>query len=363
MPAQPISELTPNVHTLAAKTDTDLAQFSSQHQCHHFRFHGHALEYLGIWMVNFLLTIVTLTLYSPWAKARRLRYFYINTECLQQRFDFTALPLRILWGRLFALELYIVGLILLHYSVMATSSLLLILALILPWLLRMSLSFKARNSSFGYVSFYFSGRLKDAYKTFALMVVLSVGSLFIASPLVIWLYKRYCFNHLQLGQFKFNLDVHWSVVFKAVYIPVLICLGLTIGWLSVIGSKIETFGLNWQTGVLVAGYMFILFMIWPMIQARLYKMTWNHLKLNQSYFKTRISLWRYSWIKFTNTLLRILSLGILTPWAAIRLYRYQMAHLDLYLAPSDQQLETMLCVEQSAVADELLSFFDLDVSL
>ncbi len=47
-----------------------------------FKFHGNASEYFGIWIVNILLTIITLSLYAPWAKVRRLRYFYGNTEFL-----------------------------------------------------------------------------------------------------------------------------------------------------------------------------------------------------------------------------------------------------------------------------------------
>ncbi|MGM2922021.1 DUF898 family protein, partial [Bacillus cereus group sp. BC58] len=89
-------------------------------------------EYFGIWMVNLMLIIVTLTLYSPWAKARRMRYFYGSTQFLKHRFDFVAMPSRILLGRLFALELYLVIVVLTNYSILATSSLLMVAALCLP---------------------------------------------------------------------------------------------------------------------------------------------------------------------------------------------------------------------------------------
>jgi hypothetical protein len=39
-------------------------------------FTGTAGEYFGIWIVNILLTIVTVGFYSAWAKVRRKRYFY-----------------------------------------------------------------------------------------------------------------------------------------------------------------------------------------------------------------------------------------------------------------------------------------------
>eukprot|EP01041_Mallomonas_annulata_P027255 gene27255-48802_t len=42
-------------------------------------FTGSGSEYFRIWIVNLLLMLVTLGIYFPWAKARRLRYFMGNT--------------------------------------------------------------------------------------------------------------------------------------------------------------------------------------------------------------------------------------------------------------------------------------------
>ena len=54
-----------------------------------FEFRGNGGEYFRIWIVNLLLTIVTLGIYSAWAKVRRLRYFYGNTFLDGQSFDTT----------------------------------------------------------------------------------------------------------------------------------------------------------------------------------------------------------------------------------------------------------------------------------
>jgi hypothetical protein len=50
-------------------------------QAHHvpIEFTGSGSEYFRIWIVNLLLTLVTFGIYYPWAKVRRLRYFYGNT--------------------------------------------------------------------------------------------------------------------------------------------------------------------------------------------------------------------------------------------------------------------------------------------
>src|ERR1700680_3220470 len=104
-----------------------------------FHFTGSGAEYFGIWIVNLLLTIVTLGIYSAWAKVRRLQYFYRHTELAASGFDFHGSPIRILIGRVIAL----VMLIAYNYSVRlhspVTILVIVVLALAIPWLLRNSL--------------------------------------------------------------------------------------------------------------------------------------------------------------------------------------------------------------------------------
>src|ERR1700730_5174402 len=70
-------------------------------------FTGRGAEYFGIWIVNLLLTIVTLGIYSAWARVRRLQYFYRHTEVAGSSFDFHGSPIRILIGRVVALVMLI----------------------------------------------------------------------------------------------------------------------------------------------------------------------------------------------------------------------------------------------------------------
>ena len=71
------------------------------------RFLGTGSEYFRIWIVNLLLTIVTLGIYSAWAKVRRLKYMYRNTQIADSSFDYHGSPIAILKGRLMALVLLI----------------------------------------------------------------------------------------------------------------------------------------------------------------------------------------------------------------------------------------------------------------
>lgn len=56
-----------------------------QTQQQRFSFTGTGSEYFRIWIVNLLLSIVTLGIYSAWAKVRRMKYFYRNTRLNDSR--------------------------------------------------------------------------------------------------------------------------------------------------------------------------------------------------------------------------------------------------------------------------------------
>ena len=71
-----------------------------------FEFRGKASEYFAIWIVNMALTILTLGIYSAWAKVRRERFFYGNTVVHGSHFEYTADPVIVLRGRILAVVLF-----------------------------------------------------------------------------------------------------------------------------------------------------------------------------------------------------------------------------------------------------------------
>jgi uncharacterized membrane protein YjgN (DUF898 family) len=62
------------------------------------QFTGSGSEYFRIWAVNLLLILVTLGLYLPFAKARRIRYFYANTLVDGQALSFHGDPWKMFRG-------------------------------------------------------------------------------------------------------------------------------------------------------------------------------------------------------------------------------------------------------------------------
>jgi len=138
------------------------------------RFLGTGSEYFRIWIVNLLLTIVTLGIYSAWAKVRRLKYMYRNTQIADSSFDYHGSAIAILKGRLVALVLLIAYNFSFQLSLIAGVVTLAFLAAIFPWLIRQSLRFRARYSSYRGIHFQFVGGLAEIYLIAAPLIFLVV---------------------------------------------------------------------------------------------------------------------------------------------------------------------------------------------
>ncbi|WP_298214307.1 YjgN family protein [Acidovorax sp.] len=65
--------------------------FMSQNiEAHPLEFTGGGGEYFRVWIVNVLLSIVTLGIYTPWARRRTAQYFYSHTLVAGSPLEFTA---------------------------------------------------------------------------------------------------------------------------------------------------------------------------------------------------------------------------------------------------------------------------------
>ena len=90
-------ETTPAVNEPAAPIFSGKVQFS-----------GKGGEFFGIWIVNILLSVLTLGIYSAWAKVRTMRYFYGHTRIDGHSFDYLATPMQILKGRILAVIVFLI---------------------------------------------------------------------------------------------------------------------------------------------------------------------------------------------------------------------------------------------------------------
>lgn len=57
-------------------------------ESYQLEFKGDGKEFFGILLVNWILTILTLGFYYPWARAKQLQYIYSHTTLNNESFSF-----------------------------------------------------------------------------------------------------------------------------------------------------------------------------------------------------------------------------------------------------------------------------------
>jgi len=126
-------------------------------------FHGKTGEYFKIWIVNIFLTIITVYIYSAWAKVRTKRYFYGNTTVDGSSFEYHATGKQLVVGRLIAAALLIIYTVFQDINATVSFTALGLLAVLFPWALWRSLKFNARASSFRNIRLGFNGNASTPY--------------------------------------------------------------------------------------------------------------------------------------------------------------------------------------------------------
>ena len=145
-----------------------------RNQKQNIEFSGNSSEYFGIWIVNIFLSIVTLGIYSAWAKVRRENYFKNNTKISGIGFGYHATGLQILRGRLIAVAFLVaINIAVSIYPILAGLTVPIFLFLV-PRILNTSMRFAARMTSYRNIRFNWHGTY---WKTFWFLVIAPALSL------------------------------------------------------------------------------------------------------------------------------------------------------------------------------------------
>ncbi len=341
-----------------------------------FVFSGNGGEYFRIWIVNLALTILTLGIYSAWAKVRRLQYFYRNTSLAGSSFDYHGEPVAILKGRLIGVALLAL------YSVSESFDPLLGLAAfgllmgVMPWLVQRSLRFKLHNSSYRGLRFGFDGNVKDAYTAFLAWPLAGYFTLGLLAAVAHQRIKAYQHGNSRFGNEKFVFDARegkfFGIYFRLLGMVVLLVIFLAI-LMAGVASLAPSLGMGGQqdqkgavfvlvfTAVLVF-YLFAFLFIGPWFSARIQNLVWGGTTLGGGRFASNVRARDLFWIYLTNFIGIVLTLGLFKPFADIRLARYRLEHLALNVQGS---LDEFIAGQQQAVnatGEESAEIFGLDIA-
>jgi uncharacterized membrane protein YjgN (DUF898 family) len=341
------------------------------------RFTGSGAEYFGIWIVNLLLTIVTLGIYSAWAKVRRLKYFYRHTELAASNFDFHGSPIRILIGRVLALAMLIGYNVSVRLHSPLTLVVVIALAIALPWLLRNSLRFRLYNSSWRGTRFHFRGSVGGSYRVFLLNGFLTLITLYVMAPFMHQRLKAYQHDNSWFGRTRFSFHARVGQ-FYLIYL--LLLLGVVVfiftfissgvvGTLAAIAQAQKHGGhadprAIFRTLVLFYGVAIVtVLLIGPIFHALITNLVWNNTRLGEHRIECNLSPIQLMWISLSNFVLVVVTLGLFMPWAAVRLARVQVDAVRLLPASDLQEFVAAEPETIGAVGEEAATAFDFDISL
>ena len=339
-------------------------------------------EYFRIWIVNILLSIITLGIYSAWAKVRNKQYFYGSSRLDGASFEYTANPVKILKGRLLVVGVLAVHQALTTFAPVAGASMAIGFLFLIPWVVVQALSFNARYSSHRGLRFGFDGRYQEAFRFYLLWTVFAVFSGGLAYPYAVYLRKRFILGRSRFGATGFHFGAPAGYFYVVYLIALIASFGILLG-LFIIGSGVAAVSgvfLNTESGfdpndpttmrllvfAAVAWYLFFLALVLAVssaVQTTLTNHVWQHARLGKVRFDMQMNPMRVLWIQFSNIALIILSAGLFIPWAKVRITRYRLSCFKLVTSESLDSLVAGDRERITATGDEFGEAFDLDLGL
>lgn len=321
-------------------------------------FTGTAREWFGVWIVNLALSIVTIGIYSAWAKVRTKKYFYNHTFIEGRSFDYHATGGQIFKGRLMVIGALIVFQII--SAVAPVLGLILALALLLgyPWLILRAMMFNARMSSFSNVRFGFDGTVGQAM---LLMLVYPIGvllSLYTTFPILDRALKRFSIANARLGGARFDAQFPLGPFYKALGVAVAWVLAVTVlgtavlgfSWGGFMAAMMDAEG-NPMVFLGYIGLIYLLFFAAFLPAAFIYQALTRNVVYNNTVLEgghrltSNVTAPALLWIAVSNMVVVVCTLFLMLPWAQIRLARYLAAHTGYVLGES---LDTFLSQAQTS---------------
>ena len=338
-----------------------------------FVFSGSGREYFGIWIVNLLLSIVTLGIYSAWAKVRRTKYFYANTQVAGASFDYHGNPIAILKGRFVALMLILMYQLAIRESGAIALLMLVAVAFASPWLIWKSLQFKLYNSSYRGIRFGFRGTRGAVYKVYLLFPLLSGLTLFLLAPFAHQRLKRFQHSESRFGATHFSFGASAGKFYQAyaavffVWLTGVVAVSMLFGGsLGALGS-VKNPAAHGAVFAGLMGYLFVLyvwmFLLFPIFNTLIQNLIWNHTQLGPHRFRCEMKWPRVVFIACTNILGVICTLGLFTPFARIRMLRYRIESMTLLPEGSLDEFVAVTQAEASATGEGVADLLDFDLSL
>lgn len=385
------------------------------------RFSGTGGEYFRVWIVNLLLSIITLGLYTPWARRRSARYFYDHTQIAGSPLEFTA-PLRKM-----VVSFILFALLYLAYKIAAetgqdTMVLVFIIgaAALAPYIWGSAMRFRLASTRWRGLQLHFAAGWKDVYLASwpifvmaALWIAISFGLEVLAAdlgapavrkprgvqfPVVsapMWglialgvVISLLCiirveFNYKSLLVLRAGIGQQrgrWKPVygdFVRIWVATIVVFLLGVALILAMGtSAIYTLQAMFQQARGPALFILVFLVVIGIFlglvlasaparayrEARMFRLIWSNVGLGQiARFKCDLRHWAFVRLRIKNILLTLLTLGFYRPYARVSEYRLKADSVTLHVKGGLDQLVGELVKQQEGLGDALADAAGLDI--
>jgi uncharacterized membrane protein YjgN (DUF898 family) len=379
-------------------------------------FSGSGGEFFRVWIVNLLLTILTLGFYTPFARRRTAQYFYGHTLVAGSPLEFTAQQRKMVFGFLVLAALYIAFQLAAETEQDATVSILMLAGAVLaPYLWASAMRFRLGATRWRGVRLQFAASWGEVYKAswpvflIALVWIVVVGVFgalvdeapeaapWTGVPAVAWLlvagglvatflcivrlefnYKgllvRRAYIGAQAGRWKpvYRDFVRIWLATLGVFLAGALVLAAVVAGLvggsifAASGAKSAGFGAVLAIIAAVIAFLFgLLFVSAPARayrQARMFQLVWNNVGVSQiARFKCKLSTRSFVLLRLKNMFLTLLTLGFYRPFAMVSEYRMKTESVTLHVKGGLDQLVGQLVRQQDGIGDALADAVGLDL--
>lgn len=302
-------------------------------------FHGKGNTFFSVIIVNWLLTILTLGLYYPWAKAKKLQFLYGETSLNDDRFTFhgtgkemfkgfikvgaIVILLYAIFGLFMAYEMPFIGALILYLGVFA----------IMPLAIHGSFRYRMSRTSWRGIRFGYRGNRNELTTNFFKWVFFTIITLGFYGPWMSMNLRSYVLGNVRLGNAEFNYE----------------------------GDGMDYFLLNLK-GYFLTVFTLGIYMFWW--EKDLFDYYVNHLSLNKDGNEIRLSSTvtggGFFQLGITNLLIIVFTLGMGYAWVVTRTMKYLFDNIKM---EGNIDLNTLQQTEDNykdATGEDASDFLDLD---
>lgn len=291
-----------------------------------FNFTGNGGDLFVLWLKNFFLTLVTLGIYSFWAKVNLQRFFYENTEVAGGRFGWHATGkerfIGFLKGMGVMVAVYLLALLLTKISPILVLILPIAFIVLLPPLVVATLRYKLSRTSYNQIRFRFTGRPSKFALLYIKGILLTGITLGIYMPWFTAEMQQYLNRNTAIGNSTLDFDGKGGDLF-VIYLKGMFLTILTVG----------------------------IYLSWFMAEYQNYMV--NHTKFQGKNMTGDLQGGTLFVTNLVGYLLTLVTLGIYFPWWLVKATQVSYAGISLAQAPDAASMQAQFDAGANPLADGL----------